>query len=90
MKTLSQLITEQREQKGVTQPQLSVLAGIKQPHLDRIERGESKPTMPIVFRICKALDIDPLILADGLAAEFRTHVNDTFPAKSSVSVLLQR
>lgn len=83
MKTLSQLLIEQREQKGVTQAQLAVLTGIKQAHLDRIERGESKPTMPTVFRICKALVIDPLTLADKLATEFRTHVNDNFAARPS-------
>ena len=87
MKTLSQLLIEQREQKGISQSQLSVLTGIRQSHLDRIERGESKPTMPTVFRICKALGIDPLTLADGLANEFQTHVNDNFPTKSSLKVL---
>lgn len=85
MKTLSQLLIEQREQKGISQAQLSVLTGIRQSHLDRIERGESKPTMPTVFRICKALGIDPLTLADGLANEFQAHVNDNFPAKSSLT-----
>ncbi len=84
MKTLSQLLIEQREQKGITQARLSDLAGIKQSHLNRIERGESKPTMPIVFRICEALDIDPLILADQLSIEFRTHVRDNFSAKSAL------
>lgn len=73
MKTLSQLLLEQRNYKGITQAQLSALTGINQSHLDRIDRGESKPTMPIVFRICRALSIDPLTLADGLATEFRTH-----------------
>jgi transcriptional regulator with XRE-family HTH domain len=85
MKTLSHLLLEQREQRAITQAQLSVLAGIKQAHLDRIERGESKPTMPIVFRICKALSIDPLTLADKLAAEFRTQVNDSFTDKTSLT-----
>ncbi|GAB3643048.1 helix-turn-helix domain-containing protein [Spirosoma arcticum] len=84
MKTISQLLVEQREQKGVTQAQLSVLAGIKQPHLARIEQGESKPTMPIVFRICEALSIDPLTLADELANEFSTYVKDRFTHESSL------
>ncbi len=81
MKTLAQLLTEQREQKGITQAQLSVLSGIKQSHLNRIECGETKPTMPIVFRLCKVLAVDPLVLADQLAAEFRTHVENAFPTK---------
>lgn len=82
MKTLAQLIAEQREQKQLSQMQLADLSGINQAHISRIERGKSKPTMPTVFRICKALDIDPLILSDMLAQEFRTYVNENFPAKS--------
>ncbi|MBC8153254.1 MAG: helix-turn-helix transcriptional regulator [Bacteroidetes bacterium] len=87
MKTLSQLITEHREYKKLSLAQLSALTGIKEAHLTRIERGESKPTMPIVFRICKAMDVDPLILADQLAAEFRTQTNTAFSDKPSVSTL---
>ena len=32
--------------------------------------------MRTVLRICKALEIDPLLLADLLAQEFRTYMND--------------
>jgi|JI10StandDraft_1071094.scaffolds.fasta_scaffold737758_2 transcriptional regulator with XRE-family HTH domain len=85
MKTLSQIITEQREEKGITQEQLSVLSGINQAHISRIESGKSKPTMPTVFRICKALEIDPIILADILANEFRMYVSSNFPVKSTLS-----
>jgi transcriptional regulator with XRE-family HTH domain len=81
MKTLSQLIAEQREQQGLTQAQLSALAGINQAHISRIENGKSKPTMPTVFRICKALAIDPIILADRLAEEFRYYAETNFSAQ---------
>jgi|GEM_PF-3226869 len=81
MKTLSQLLTLYREEKGITRAQLSVLSGIKETHLDRIEQGETKPTMPIVFRICRAMDVDPLLIADGLATEFHAQVQSRFPAR---------
>ena len=84
MKTLAQLIAEQREQKHLSQSQLAELSGINQAHISRIESGKSKPTMPTVFRICKALSIDPLVLADMLATEFRTYVADNFPVKSAL------
>ena len=71
MQTLVQIIASQREHKQITQAQLATLSGINQAHISRIEGGKSKPTMPTVFRICKALDIDPLVLADILAEEFR-------------------
>jgi transcriptional regulator with XRE-family HTH domain len=85
MKTLSQLLAEQRQQQGISQAQLSARAGISQAHIAKIEFGESKPTMPVVFRICKALDLDPLVLSDKLALEFRTYMNENFPAQSTVT-----
>jgi len=74
MKTLVQIMAEQREGKHITQAQLAELSGINQAHISRIENGNSKPTMPTIFRICKALEIDPLLLADILAEEFRQHI----------------
>lgn len=86
MKTLAQIIAEQREQKQLSQMQLAALSGINQAHISRIESGKSKPTMPTVFRICKALDIDPLLLADILAQEFRAYMTDNFPATPVVPI----
>jgi transcriptional regulator with XRE-family HTH domain len=71
MKSMVDLLTERREQKGINLTELAVLTGIKESHLLRIEQGDTKPNMPIVFRICKALDMDPLELSDLLAVEFR-------------------
>ena len=85
MKTLSKIIAEQREQKQLNQSQLAALSGINQAHISRIESGKSKPTMPTVFRICKALDIDPLVLSDILAQEFRAYMSDNFPLKPALS-----
>lgn len=46
-----------RKQKGVSQEVLSGLADIGRSHLSAIERGERKPTLETVYRICNALDI---------------------------------
>ena len=46
-----------RQQKGVSQEVLSGLADIGRSHLSAIERGERKPTLETLFRICNALDI---------------------------------
>ncbi|TAG18372.1 MAG: XRE family transcriptional regulator [Cytophagia bacterium] len=85
MKNLAQIITELRDQRGITQEQLSVLSGINQAHISRIESGKNKPTMPTVFRLCKALEIDPIVLADILAEEFRTYIKHNFHSKISVN-----
>lgn len=46
-----------RRQKGVSQEVLSGLADIGRSHLSAIERGERKPTLETLYRICNALDI---------------------------------
>ena len=46
-----------RKQKGVSQEVLSGLADIGRSHLSAIERGERKPTLETLYRICNALDI---------------------------------
>lgn len=46
-----------RKEKGVSQEILSGLADIGRSHLSAIERGERKPTLETLYRICTALDI---------------------------------
>ena len=46
-----------RQQKGMSQEVLSGLADIGRSHLSAIERGERKPTLEKLYRICSALDI---------------------------------
>lgn len=46
-----------RKKKGISQEVLSGLADIGRSHLSAIERGERKPTLETLFRICNALDI---------------------------------
>ncbi len=46
-----------RGQKGISQEVLSGLADIGRSHLSAIERGERKPTLETLYRICNALDI---------------------------------
>ncbi len=46
-----------RNQKGISQEVLSGLADIGRSHLSAIERGERKPTLETLYRICCALNI---------------------------------
>lgn len=46
-----------RNQKGMSQEVLSGLADIGRSHLSAIERGERKPTLETLYRICSALGI---------------------------------
>ena len=46
-----------RKQKGISQEVLSGLADIGRSHLSAIERGERKPTLETLYRLCSALDV---------------------------------
>lgn len=51
------VIAEFRKQKNISQEVLSGLAGIGRTHLSAIERGERKPTLETLYKICIALNI---------------------------------
>ena len=46
-----------RNQKNLSQEVLSGLSDIGRSHLSAIERGERKPTLETLYKICNALDI---------------------------------
>ena len=46
-----------RRQSGMSQEVLSGLADIGRTHLSAIERGERKPTLETLYRICMALNV---------------------------------
>ena len=56
-KKVGETIRSLRIKKGITQEVLSGLADIGRSHLSAIERGERKPTLETLYRICNALDI---------------------------------
>ncbi len=46
-----------RNQKNISQEVLSGLSDISRTHLSAIERGERKPTLETLYRICTGLNI---------------------------------
>lgn len=56
-KIVGSVIAEFRKKKGVSQEVLSGLSDIGRTHLSAIERGERKPTLETLYRICVALDV---------------------------------
>ena len=56
-KKVGKTIAYFRKQKGISKEVLSGLADIGRSHLSAIERGERKPTLETLYRICTALDI---------------------------------
>lgn len=52
------LLKEIREQKQISLEQLSKISGISKSHLNYIERQEKEPTLTVLIKIAKALNID--------------------------------
>lgn len=55
--TVGKAIAYFRNKQGISQEVLSGLADIGRSHLSAIERGERKPTLETLYRICNALEI---------------------------------
>ena len=51
------VIADFRKEKNLSQEVLSGLADIGRTHLSAIERGERKPTLETLFRICTAMNV---------------------------------
>lgn len=56
-KIVGEVISEFRKKKGLSQEVLSGLSDIGRTHLSAIERGERKPTLETLYKICIALDV---------------------------------
>ena len=55
--TVGKVIAGFRKKRGVSQEVVSGLADIGRSHLSAIDRGERKPTLETLYRICCALDV---------------------------------
>lgn len=64
MRTLAERLTWAREQKGLTQETLGKLSGVSQSTIGNLESGIRFSARKIVD-IAKALDVDPMWLANG-------------------------
>ena len=58
-KTLGMIIGTERVKKGMTQDQLSGLAGISRSHLAALESGQKSPNVDTFWRIAEALSMKP-------------------------------
>ncbi len=51
-------IKEKRIEKNLTQEQLANLSGVSKSYIGDLERGEKEPTISVLCKIAKALDVD--------------------------------
>ncbi|HCA5793532.1 TPA: helix-turn-helix transcriptional regulator [Pseudomonas aeruginosa] len=53
---LAKVITKQRNIIGISQEELAARAEVHRTYISQIERGLKSPTLPVLFRIAKALN----------------------------------
>ena len=58
IRDIGKRIRQKREERGWSQEQLAIEADIDNSHLGKLERGEGNPTIKLVFRIAKALEVE--------------------------------
>ena len=54
---VGEVVAHYRKEKRLSQEVLSGLSSIGRTHLSASERGERKPTLETLYRICCALDV---------------------------------
>ncbi len=66
---IGKIISDYRNEKGITQEVLSGLADIGRSHLSAIERGERKPTLETLFKISIGLEVPMYKLVKSIEDE---------------------
>ena len=65
-KIVGKTIADFRKKKGISQEVISGLADIGRTHLSAIERGERKPTLETLYRLCLAMGVKMSAVAEEI------------------------
>lgn len=84
-KNLGNNIKRFRLEKGFSQENLALRAGIHPAYLGRLERGEKCPTLDTVFKICEALSVP---VADIIS--FSENENKSEGDKKTVKEIIEK
>jgi transcriptional regulator with XRE-family HTH domain len=60
-----------RKQRGLSQETLALDAGVERNYISLIELGKNSPSIRILFKLSKALDISPSALLAGVEAHMQ-------------------
>ena len=63
---VSDAVKRMRQNRGMSQEKLALKAGTSQPSISAIERGQRHPGVPLLVKLCRALDIQILVTRQGL------------------------
>ena len=64
------VLKEMREERNLTQPQLSELSGVDTGYIGTLETGKKMPMLPMILRLSKGLGILPGELVNRIAQRF--------------------
>ncbi|WP_413527380.1 helix-turn-helix domain-containing protein [Marinilactibacillus psychrotolerans] len=67
-------IREKRDQKGLTQAELSKVCGISKNYFSAVENGRNSPSVEVLRKIAKALDVSLLFLLDDRIDDMESRV----------------
>ena len=69
---VGKIIAKFRSEKGMTQEVLSGLSDIARTHLSAIERGERKPTLETLYKICNAMGVSMSTMVAAIEQEMKS------------------
>jgi len=65
LKKFGQQLKRIRESKGITAAELARLTFMDRPHMTRLEKGGTNPTLTTLIKLADALDIELIELFEG-------------------------
>jgi len=65
LKRFGQQLKRVREEKGISSAELGRLTYIDKPHITRLEKGGTNPTLTTLIKLAEALDIEIHELFEG-------------------------
>lgn len=58
-----------RQNKGLSQEELAALLDISPSHISRLESDTKRPSLEMIFRLAKVLDVEPHELIKSMEAK---------------------
>lgn len=71
-KALADILRRERRKKKLSQEKIAILAGIDRSYYSKIERGENKPTLNILFKISAVLEVKLSEIISEIEAKLKT------------------
>lgn len=70
-----------RKQRGLSQEALALEAGVERNYVSLIELGRNSPSMRILFKLCRVLEVPPSALLARVEERMRAGIQRKRPAK---------